>query len=52
MFNQSDIIINQILSLTLEKAEKVRPSKRGELEITDLNILYLNKDLLDVQVIS
>ena len=36
----------------VEKAEKVRPSKRGELEITDLNIMYLNEDLLDVQVMS
>jgi glucose-1-phosphate thymidylyltransferase len=33
-----------------ELAKTLRPSVRGELEITDLNNLYLNKGLLRVQV--
>lgn len=33
-----------------EKAEKVEPSERGELEITTLNQMYLNENKLDVQV--
>jgi glucose-1-phosphate thymidylyltransferase len=33
-------------------AEQVKPSKRGELEITTLNEMYLNKGLLDVQLLG
>ena len=33
-------------------AEQVRPSARGELEITTLNEMYLKKDLLDVQLLG
>ena len=33
-------------------AKKVRPSVRGELEITSLNELYLRDDLLDVRLMS
>ncbi len=33
-------------------AKSVRPSERGELEITALNELYLKKDLLDVRLMS
>lgn len=33
-------------------AKQVRPSERGELEITSLNQLYLQKDLLDVQLMG
>ena len=33
-------------------AKKVRPSARGELEITTLNEMYLKKDLLDVRLMS
>lgn len=35
-----------------EKAKQVRPSQRGELEITDLNRLYLDEDKLDVQLMG
>lgn len=35
-----------------EKAKKVKPSKRGELEITDLNLLYLNEDKLCVKLLG
>ena len=33
-------------------AHEVRPSARGELEITTLNDMYLKKDLLDVQLLG
>ena len=36
----------------VEHAKKVRPSSRGELEITDLNRMYLEDDLLDVQTLG
>ena len=34
------------------RAKQVRPSKRGELEITTLNEMYLNDRLLDVQLLG
>lgn len=34
------------------KAKQVRPSNRGELEITDLNRLYLDDNLLKVQLLG
>ncbi len=34
------------------KAKQVRPSARGELEITTLNEMYLNEELLDVQLLG
>ncbi|MBQ7637849.1 MAG: glucose-1-phosphate thymidylyltransferase RfbA [Clostridia bacterium] len=36
----------------VEMAKKVRPSERGELEITDLNKLYLKANSLKVQVLG
>ena len=34
----------------VELARSIRPSARGELEITDLNQLYLSRGILDVQI--
>jgi glucose-1-phosphate thymidylyltransferase len=36
----------------VELARKIKPSKRGELEITDLNQLYLERGQLDVQTMG
>ena len=35
-----------------EYAKRIRPSKRGELEITDLNRLYLDKGKLNAQILG
>ena len=36
----------------VEKAKSLKPSKRGELEITDLNRLYLNESRLNVKLLG
>ena len=36
----------------VEKARKLRPSARGELEITDLNRLYLNENKLKIKIMG
>ena len=36
----------------IEKAEKLKPSKRGELEITDLNKLYMKEGKLQVEIMN
>ena len=36
----------------IEKAKNLKPSKRGELEITDLNRLYLNENRLKVKLLG
>jgi len=35
-----------------EKAKRVRPSARGELEITDLNVMFLNEKKLSVKLLG
>jgi glucose-1-phosphate thymidylyltransferase len=35
-----------------KRANQVQPSARGELEITTLNEMYLNDNLLDVQILG
>ncbi len=34
----------------IDKAKSLKPSNRGELEITDLNLLYLKEDRLNVEI--
>ena len=36
----------------IEKAKNLKPSKRGELEITDLNRLFLDEDRLSLQIMG
>lgn len=36
----------------VEKAKNLKPSKRGELEITDLNRLYLNENRMNVKLLG
>ena len=36
----------------IKKALKIRPSHRGELEITDINQIYLNENRLSVELLS
>lgn len=39
-------------STVVEKAKLIKPSKRGEYEITDLNRLYLEEETLNVQLLG
>ena len=39
-------------STVCEKAKKVKPSARGELEITDLNVMFLEEEKLSVKLLG
>ena len=39
-------------STVCEKAKQVKPSARGELEITDLNVMFLEEDKLSVKLLG
>lgn len=39
-------------SSVVEKAKRIKPSDRGELEISDLNLLYLEEKSLNVELLS
>lgn len=39
-------------SSAVDKAKKIKPSNRGELEISDLNLLYLEEQSLNVELLS
>ena len=36
----------------IEKTKSIKPSKRGELEITDINMLYLEEGMLNVELMK
>ena len=44
--------LQQLLDLTVEYAKQIKPSPRGELEITDLNKIYLENGTLSVQTMD
>jgi len=46
-FTSRQIVVNQVINF----AKNLKPSKRGELEISDINKLYLNKNQLRVQLL-
>lgn len=55
MFPKSDICVTGLYlypSDILEKAKEVKPSARGELEITSINQRYLEEGRIDVNVLS
>ena len=39
-------------STVIEKAKKIKPSKRGELEISDINLMYLKENNLKVNIMG
>ena len=44
--------MNVNIMKNIEKAKALKPSPRGELEITDLNIVYMKEETLKVQLLG